>query len=150
MVLDLKAGSVFGAAIGMNETAARTALGQSNIRALNKQVSRDGFILQSPSAPGLVYHFDTTGHLFRIYSNSDQLLLSNGLKVGSSVTSISSRLGAPAPAERLPSGVGFQHIYKVGAFELVVICVKEKPQQARAYELRAVPSAPPKATPPVK
>lgn len=134
--LDLFAGRVFGATIGMDEEATRKALTDNNILDIKKVEYPGHFLLQSPSCLGIAFNFRGKKELNDIYTNSRNVRLSHGLKLGDPVTKFTEVLGKPALPTPLPSGVGDQLVYRLGDLELSIICLYSDPTVAHALALR--------------
>ena len=134
--LDLTKGKIFGATMGMDETATRKALSASHITRIEKVNYPHYFLLQSRDIPGIIFNFRGGKKLNEIYTNSPQVKLSNGLKWGDPIKKFTKLLGPPSTPHRLPSGVGEELNYPLGRLELGIIYLYAKPEVAQALTLR--------------
>jgi hypothetical protein len=127
VVLDLKSGSIFGAAIGMDEAATRKALVEHDLPDIKKSEIETPKQFSLNACPGVTFWFRGSKELNEIYTNHPNVSLSNGLKVGQKLTDFTALLGPPSAPRRLPSLKYSEFIYKVGRFDLRVICSAEHP-----------------------
>jgi hypothetical protein len=135
IVLDLKTGSVFGAAIGMDEAAARDALAEHHVTDVRKYDQQQPKQFSLDTLLGVTLWFRGSRDLNDIYTNSPRVSLSNGLKVGQTIQDFTALLGPPTSTRKLPSGKHSETIYQVGPFDLGAISVDAEPDLVRAMRL---------------
>ena len=136
LTLELPTGSIFGGAIGMDESEVRAALTRNGFAGIERVDYPQYFLLQARDCPGIIWRFRDRKTLTEIFTNSRKVVLSNGLRLGDPVESFMEKFGQPAAPWSLPSGVGDELAYPVGEFELGVIRLNQDPETAHALTLR--------------
>lgn len=134
IIFDLDSGTILGVVMGMDETMTRNALAGSGLPDVRRINYEDYFLLQA--CLGIVFNFRGGDKLNDIYTNSPNVMLSKGLRIGDSIRKFSAGLGEPSKPKRLPSNIGNEFIYKVADWELSVICVDKNPDIVAALSLR--------------
>jgi len=136
IVLDIIRGKIFGAELGMDLAAVRSALAENEITDIEIVSYTERFVLQSIKAPGVIFNFRGNKELNDIYIDNPDVVLANGLKLGKPIKDFDAGLGQPVSTKRLRSGAGVTFVYAINEFDLAVTVLDEKLNIANTVALR--------------
>ena len=126
LTLELPTGSIFGGAIGMDESEVRAALTRNGFAGIERVDYPQYFLLQARDCPGIIWRFRDRKTLTEIYTNSRKVVLSNGLRLGDPMENFTEKFGQPAaPCRRTQGGtlLTLSHFLILGAILFAISVV---------------------------